>query len=87
MKNVILPIVHLNGTSASSLIDARIKAYEALHEALDAFSEVAPNGRDYYPEPGRMKKAIEQHNRRCEAIFEITKELEYEIGEIEKYST
>lgn len=85
MSHIVLPIVHLNGTSAESLINARDEAYRALSDALMAFREVAPNGRDYYPDPGRMERAVAQHQRRCETIYGLMLELEYEVGEIEEH--
>jgi len=42
-----LPIVNLNGSTAQSLVDARVAACEALDNAMKAFAECRPNGRDY----------------------------------------
>ena len=80
---ITLPIVHLNGTSAAELVRVRSDAYDAIQAALEAMRHVAPNGRDYYPEPGRMEIAQEQHERRCRVLANIMAELEWEIGEIE----
>jgi len=41
-----LPIVNLNGSTAQSLVDARVAACEALDNAMKAFVECRPNGRD-----------------------------------------
>lgn len=75
---IIMPFVHMNGTSKNELLELREKAYSALDSAMDALKEMAPNGRDYYPDPGRMEKAVEQHRRRMKAITDIMAELEKE---------
>jgi len=42
------PVIHLNGTSARSLLRQYTEARNALRSALDAVSNAAPNARDYY---------------------------------------
>lgn len=74
-ENLVLPIVHLNGTSKSQLLDDREAVYYALGQAYDALKQMGPNGRDYYPIPGRMELAIEQHRRRLAAIDAIRNEI------------
>lgn len=81
--NVIHPIVHMNGTSADELIDLRSNAWDALRKALDMLKRMAPNGRDYYPEPGRMDLAHEQHDRRLRTVCNLMNELECEIDKME----
>jgi hypothetical protein len=80
---IVLPIIHMNGTSAKSLIEERNMAYNALQEAYGFLKHMAPNGRDYYPEPGRMEKATAQHLRRLSVIHDLMNELEFEIAEID----
>jgi cell division protein FtsB len=46
----------------------------------------APNGRDYYVEPGLLQKAEEQHRRRLQVIHDLREELETEVQQLdEKY--
>lgn len=45
-SGVVLPIVHLNGTSREQLMEERLNARDALQEALRALCRAAPNGRD-----------------------------------------
>lgn len=79
MNELITPIVHLNGTSADSLLEQREQVYCKLGEVLDALKQMAPNGRDYYPEPGRLEKAEVQHRRRMLAVQELHDEIEAEM--------
>lgn len=65
---VVTPIIHGNGTSKESLLEALKVAYSAVRDAMDKLRECAPNGRDYYPEPGRMEKAVAQHRQRQEHL-------------------
>jgi hypothetical protein len=41
------PIANLNGTSREELIMVRIKAYDALRDAMKAMQELSPHMRDY----------------------------------------
>jgi hypothetical protein len=77
---VVVPIVHRNGTSRESLIEQRASFYRALQEAEKTLQGMAPNGRDYYPEPGRMEKARAQHDRRRAVLGALRDEIEAEIA-------
>jgi hypothetical protein len=79
VTQVVLPIVHLNGTGKDDLILTRQACVDALEEARRKLREMAPNGRDYYPEAGRMDKALTQHARRQEALWTVQQEIEAEI--------
>jgi hypothetical protein len=41
------PIANLNGTSREELIMVRVKAYNALRDAMKAMQELSPHMRDY----------------------------------------
>ena len=83
--NHILPVIHLNGTSADELIRVRSEAYDALGVAYEALRQMSPNGRDYYPiDANAISIAVEQHRKRQQAIDDIRNELECEIWFIEQ---
>jgi len=85
MDNVIVtPIVHLNGTSKDALLEQREDVYQALRTVECALCQMAPNGRDYYPEPGRMEKAQAQHKRRMGMVGMLLEEIEAEACAIGK---
>lgn len=83
MPEIILPIIHLNGTSAAELLDQRGETIEAIHAAGRALAAMGPNGRDYYPQPGLMDKAVAQHARRLKILKELADEIESEMMAIE----
>ncbi len=72
---MILPIVHLNGTSKEELLRQITEAGVAIDAALRAFSGMAPNPRDYYPDPGRFERALQQHRDRAQKLFDVYQEL------------
>lgn len=83
MTDVVSPIVHLNGTSAERLIEQLSDVYDAAEQLYAALKQAAPNGRDYYPEPGRLERAIAQHRQRMAAVQAIQASVEAEIAAIE----
>jgi hypothetical protein len=75
---VILPVVHMNGTSRDVLLEQRLAAGSKIRQALQALGEMAPNARDYYPVPGRWEQAVAQHARRAAMLREVLGEIEAE---------
>jgi hypothetical protein len=84
---IVAPIVHLNGTSKEELLRLRSDAYDALNVAFGVLKKAAPNGRDYYPCPGLMMDAIDQHTSRLMAILVVMKSIETEMQLIEEGRT
>lgn len=82
--SVIAPIIHGNGTSAESLKEALSNAFDAINAALDKLRQCAPNGRDYYLEPGRLWLAEGQHVNRQNALLNLMNELESEMEAIDQ---
>jgi hypothetical protein len=74
-ENIVIPTIHLNGTSRAEIMSALSGANEALFIAIEAVGRTAPNGRDYYGS-GDIKAATDQHNRRIWLIEEVRRELE-----------
>ena len=78
---LMLPTIHLNGTSVRDLITDNLKASNAIQAAIDALREAGPNGRDYYPQdrPGAMGGAIatasNEHQARVAALQGALDEL------------
>lgn len=81
---IVLPIVHLNGTSAQELIEQRCEMINALHDAGKALARMAPNGRDYYPKPGLMDQAVKQHDRRMKTLKELIEEIDHEVTVLDR---
>jgi hypothetical protein len=74
---LMIPTIHLNGTSRESLVEALCEAHRALHEAGRKLAATVPNGRDYYPQPdGAINKALDQHYARMAKLQEVIHEIE-----------
>lgn len=74
----IKPIIHLNGTSPEALLEGYREAMAGARKLLEALSEAAPNGRDYYPHPtpGAMEKASREHNARIAVVRAVMQDME-----------
>jgi hypothetical protein len=72
----IKPSVHLNGTSAASLIDQYNTAARAVWTALREVEGAGPNQRDYYPQGDlAWTRAKAQHDVRLQALRRVANEL------------
>ncbi len=70
------PMVHLNGTSQQSLLDAYEDAATAVSRAIDALAATAPNGRDYYPlGDNALREALAEHRARQLKLAGVKDEL------------
>lgn len=77
LSHLVLPTVHLNGTSKGDLLEAYSNAIQAVHAAGDAMAKAAPNGRDYYPQgSAAINTAMDQHAARMQKLRSIVEELE-----------
>ncbi len=71
------PTIHMNGTSAKSLMEDIDHAYHAINAAMDALRRMSPNGRDYYPQPGdALGAAMREHQARSLKLQSVKDELE-----------
>ncbi len=77
-----LPIIHLNGSGKDNLLEDREAVYSALCDAEVALRKMAPNGRDYYPDPGRMTRAEALHRARQEHLRELIDAIMAEVEAI-----
>ena len=74
---MMLPTIHMNGTSGKDLLKGYCNAISAIHAALDAMELIAPNGRDYYPQGNdACEAAIREHSRRWQAMVGVLNELQ-----------
>ena len=71
-----LPTLHLNGTTATDLLEGYRRAMDAVQDAQDTVRATAPNGRDYYPQgPDAINAAQEEHASRLAALHRVFDEL------------
>lgn len=74
---MMIPTVHLNGTSKAHLEEQIQGAIDALRAAEDALVYAAPNGRDYYPQgPSAINTAIAEYTARLAAVREVRQQME-----------
>ena len=79
----VLPICHLNGTARSALVEQRMNFLNGLYVAQKALAEMSPNGRDYYPVPGLLEKAVKAQERRTRILKMLYQEVETEVLDLE----
>ena len=74
---LIMPTVHMNGTSKKDLLEGYCKIIHALHAALKALQDEHPNMRDYYTQPtGTFERVREQHRSQFMRINSVLQEIE-----------
>lgn len=74
---MMIPTIHINGTSKEALSEALCEAYAALEQAGRKLAATYPNGRDYYPQgPDAISAAMREHETRMRKLREIIKEIE-----------
>lgn len=78
-QDVVTPIIHMNGDRAETLTSNLWHAWKALRAAQAALRECSPNGRNYYPEPGRFERALEQHKQRVMLLKDVADSLSAEV--------
>jgi hypothetical protein len=75
---MVIPLVHLGGTSQQQLLDEVCAAEGALRLAIEALKKAQPNGRDFpkFSEsaPG-IAQAIEEHCWRLTRLEQVAQEL------------
>ena len=81
----VCPFIHLNGTTAGALLDQRLAVSSALCDCLEKLADMAPNQRDYYPDPGRWERAIDQHRRRVGVLNQLRDEITSEMQSIQDF--
>jgi predicted RNase H-like HicB family nuclease len=74
---MMVPTIHLNGTSKEELMEQLQNAARALSEAIQQLGEACPNARDYYPQGDQaFHAAAKEHAVRLMGLVVVLKELE-----------
>ncbi len=75
-ENMMLPTIHLNGTSPKTLLEDHLNALRAVQTAMEAIAAAAPNGRDFYPQgPDACGKAGVEHRERIARLKKVYDEM------------
>lgn len=82
MTDLVVPTIHINGTSEEELVRQYSNAVRFLQAGRDALAQTAPHARDYYihKDKGVLAKATQQHEARMRKVKEVIDELT-SIGE------
>lgn len=76
---LVFPIVHMNGSGKTNLVNGYRKAWGALSMAMDDLLAISPHMRDYYPLEDGIKlyeRARRQHLDRIAALEQIKDDME-----------
>ena len=80
---MIVPTIHLNGTSGKALLEQVTDARFQALKLVDALVSMAPNGRDYYPQgQTALKQAQGENNNRIAMVKSVCDELAVLAGKI-----
>jgi hypothetical protein len=72
---VILPTVHINGTSRENLLADYQTSFDAVDNAINVLMAGGPNGRDYYMKAGAFEQARAEHLARLKKLHDVQEEL------------
>lgn len=77
-NELILPLIHNNGTARCDLLEQYLTAKRKLNEALNAIRNAEPHDRDYYisNDPQAGHKARQQHADRQLRLMALIAEFE-----------
>jgi hypothetical protein len=70
------PTLHLNGTSATDLLEQTLNATHAVSDAITKLEAAAPNARDYYPAgQDALLWASREYQSRIDRLVSVKNEL------------
>ena len=84
MSALVTPILHPNGDRPEVLLASLECAYRTVRAAIEAVRQCAPNGRNYYPEPGRLERARAQHDERLDKLLAVAQSIASEAKAIQQ---
>lgn len=74
---MMIPTIHLNGTSRDALLTQVLDAAHAVTAAINAVAAAVPNGRDYYPQgPTALSLAMQEHGNRLWLLVNVLDQLQ-----------
>lgn len=74
---MILPSVHLNGSDPKTMAEQTQAARQSLRDTIDALVDMAPNGRDYYPQGDTaFATAAREHQERLAKLTSVARDLD-----------
>lgn len=84
-KDIIFPMVHLNGTGETTLRREYYDFYKALCKAQSAMKELTFHARDYYPlGENAFSDAIDERREMMDSLVEFRKYIQMHVYELNK---
>lgn len=76
-----LPIININGTSPSQLLEQQLLVCRHIRHAIEAMQEACPHGRDYQTLGGEkasqaLHRALDEHSNRVLRLRQVLVEIE-----------
>jgi len=78
LNDLVIPLIHLNGSGGENLTNELSEVYNALHEALRLMENLTVHPRDFYPlydSANLIQKAQGQKNRRILVLKHLIAEI------------
>ena len=75
MNDLVKPVLNINGTPGSDLIEHRMNARVLLENLIFELQRIAPNGRDYPGDTDRLEHDRAVHFRRLGALRTLHDDL------------
>ena len=74
---MILPLVHMNGTSENDLVSSLCNTIELINDAIESLDGCSPNGRDYYLHKDKqaLSVAVREFCARRDKLASVRDEL------------
>lgn len=82
IPDVVVPIIHLNGSSREALIEQLREVAWAVQKAQEALAQAYPHQRDYYPKDGLYEQAKAQHEWRRKQLADLQASIEAETEQL-----
>lgn len=81
---MIVPTLNLNGETAESHIEKRIKARQAIRTLMEKLGEMRPHGRDYLGDTEKYNAHLAIHTERIRWLDKLYNDLEEEAMAIHR---
>lgn len=88
VNDLMVPTIHLNGSSPTNLRDANRLVGDALRQLAELMVDAEPNSRDYYLQgDGAYNRARSEHVARLDMVRRLRLEYTYIVEKIDEQLT
>lgn len=85
-QELTMPMIHLNGSGKTNLMEPLMDASSALYEAIEKLQQTVPNARDYYvyTDQSAFRRAMDEHLSRLDRLQSVRQELAMIMEHVDK---